>query len=100
MICAAVRDGQQVPRRPIDLVVAQQDVRTDGDTVTRARRSRKPHNSRRIFRTELLRLPTGQVARGAGRDLLDHHDVARATRRLGVLHTGEPPPVLQRIRWV
>ncbi|MBW0102461.1 ATP-binding domain-containing protein [Pseudonocardia sp. KRD291] len=80
VISAAVRDRQQVPRQPIRLVVEQQDVRIDRDTVTqartRARRSRKPHNeARRIFRTELLRLLADQVARTVGRDLLDRRDV-------------------------
>ncbi|MDN5919557.1 MAG: AAA family ATPase [Pseudonocardia sp.] len=80
VVAAAVRDRQQVPRQPIDLVVEQQDVRIDRDTVTqartRARRSRKPHNeSRRIFRSELLRLLADQVARNVGKDLLDRRDV-------------------------
>ena len=46
VIAAAVRDRQQVPRRPVELVVEQQRVRLDRDLVnaarTRARRSRTP----------------------------------------------------------
>src|SRR3954454_14134526 len=54
VIAAAVRDRQQLPRRPVQLVVEQQQVRLDRDVVnaarTRARRSRKPHNAaKRIF---------------------------------------------------
>ncbi|WP_132433138.1 HelD family protein [Pseudonocardia endophytica] len=80
VIAAAVRDRQQVPRRPIELVVEQQRVVLDKDTVgqarTRARRARKPHNeARRVFRKELLRLLADQVARGVGKDLLDRRDV-------------------------
>ncbi|ANY10430.1 helicase [Pseudonocardia sp. HH130630-07] len=80
VVAAAVRDRQQVPRAPIELVVEQQQVVLDRDTVaqarTRARRSRKPHNeARRIFRKELLRLLAQQVARRVGGDLLDRRDV-------------------------
>ncbi|MEJ8280134.1 HelD family protein [Pseudonocardia spirodelae] len=83
VVAAAVRDRQQLPRRPVELVVEQQRVVLDRDTVaqarTRARRSRKPHNeARRIFRKELLRLLAQQVARRVGggeSGLLDHRDV-------------------------
>ncbi|GAA1380003.1 AAA family ATPase [Pseudonocardia kongjuensis] len=80
VVAAAVRDRQQVPRKPIELVVEQQRVVLDRDTVTqartRARRSRKPHNeARRTFRKELLRLLAQQVARRVGAELLDRLDV-------------------------
>ncbi|MEV1290938.1 ATP-binding domain-containing protein [Pseudonocardia sp. NPDC049635] len=83
VVAAAVRDRQQLPRKPIELVVEQQRVVLDRDTVaqarTRARRSRKPHNeARRIFRKELLRLLAQQVARRVGggeSGLLDRLDV-------------------------
>ncbi|MBN9798788.1 MULTISPECIES: HelD family protein [Pseudonocardia] len=83
VIAAAVRDRQQLPRTPVELVVEQQRVVLDRDTVaqarTRARRSRKPHNeARRIFRKELLRLLAQQVARRVGggeSGLLDRRDV-------------------------
>ncbi|WP_224388487.1 ATP-binding domain-containing protein [Pseudonocardia sp. ICBG1293] len=83
VIAAAVRDRQQLPRRPVELVVEQQRVVLDRDTVaqarTRARRSRKPHNeARRTFRKELLRLLAQQVARTVGggeSGLLDRRDV-------------------------
>ena len=81
VIAAAVRDRQQVPRRPIRLVVDQQDVRLDADVAntarTRARRSRKPHNEgKRIFQKEAIRLLAEQVARTlGGRGLLDRSDL-------------------------
>jgi DNA helicase IV len=85
VVAAAVRDRQQVPRRPIELVVEQQAVRLDRDIAhaarTRARRSRRPHNeAKRIFRKEAVRLLAEQVARTitgpGGRNLLDAGDLA------------------------
>jgi DNA helicase IV len=85
VVAAAVRDRQQVPRRPVEMVVEGQQVRLDRDIAhaarTRARRSRKPHNeARRIFRKEALRLLAEQVARTltgpGGRNLLDAGDLA------------------------
>ena len=84
VIAAAVRDRQQLPRRPVQLVVEQQAVRVDREVVnaarTRARRSRKPHNAaKRIFHQEAIRLLAEQVARSivpGGRRLLDAGDLA------------------------
>jgi DNA helicase IV len=85
VITAAVRDRQQVPRRPIELMVEQQPVRLDRDVAgaarTRARRSRKPHNeAKRIFHKEAVRLLAEQVARAlagpGGRGLLDAGDLS------------------------
>ncbi|MGH3611681.1 MAG: helicase, partial [Pseudonocardia sp.] len=82
VVATAVRDRQQVPRRPVRLLVEQQEVRLDRDIVhtarTRARRSRKPHNEgRRIFQKEAIRLLAEQVARTlGGRGLLDEGDLA------------------------
>ncbi len=84
IIAAAVRDRQQLPRRPVRLVVEQQEVRVDRDVVnaarTRARRSRRPHNAaKRIFHQEAVRLLAEQVARSivpGGRRLLDAGDLA------------------------
>jgi DNA helicase IV len=81
VIAAAVRDRQQLPRQPIQLVVEQQPARIDRDLVnqarSRARRSRKPHNeAKRIFRREALALLAQQVARTlGGRNLLGRLDV-------------------------
>ncbi|HXV92497.1 MAG TPA: ATP-binding domain-containing protein, partial [Pseudonocardia sp.] len=88
VVAAAVRDRQQVPRRPVELVVEQQPVRLDRDVAnqarSRARRSRKPHNeAKRIFHTEAVRLLAEQVARTlGGRGLLDAGDLADIRREL------------------
>ncbi|MBW0089097.1 AAA family ATPase [Pseudonocardia sp. KRD-184] len=71
VIAAAVRDRQQVPRRPVELDVEGQRIRLDRDVAnsarTRARRSRKPHNeAKRIFHKEAVRLLAEQAARGLG----------------------------------
>jgi DNA helicase IV len=85
VIAAAVRDRQELPRRPVELVVEQQRVRLDRDLVnaarTRARRSRRPHNeAKRVFHREAVRLLADQVARGlagpGGRGLLDAGDLS------------------------
>jgi hypothetical protein len=84
VIAAAVRDRQQLPRKPVQLVVEQQEVRVDREVVnaarTRARRSRRPHNAaKRIFHQEAVRLLAEQVARSivpGGRRLLDAGDLA------------------------
>jgi DNA helicase IV len=82
VIAAAVRNRQQLPRRPIELVVEQQRVRLTRDVAnaarSRARRSRKPHNeAKRIFHREAVRLLAEQVAQSlGGRALLDSGDLA------------------------
>jgi DNA helicase IV len=81
VIAAAVRDRQEVPRRPIELVVEQQKLRLDRDIAhtarARARRSRRPHNeAKRIFHSEAIRLLADQMARSlGGRGVLDAGDV-------------------------
>ena len=84
VVAAAVRDRQQVPRRPVELAVEQQRVRLDRDLVnaarSRARRSRRPHNeAKRVFHREAVRLLAEQVARGlvgGTRGLLDAGDLS------------------------
>ncbi|MDT7580873.1 MAG: hypothetical protein QOK35_2137, partial [Pseudonocardiales bacterium] len=84
VVAAAVRDRQQVPRRPVELTVEQQRVRLDRDLVnaarSRARRSRRPHNeAKRVFHREAVRLLAEQVARGldaGNRGLLDAGDLS------------------------
>ncbi|GAA3233388.1 AAA family ATPase [Pseudonocardia petroleophila] len=71
VVAAAVRDRQQVPRRPVELDVEGQRIRLDRDVAnsarTRARRSRKPHNeAKRIFHKEAVNLLAQQAARGLG----------------------------------
>jgi len=98
VVAAAVRDRQQVPRRPIDLVVEQQPVRLDRDIAnqarTRARRSRKPHNeAKRIFRTEAIRLLAQQVMQTlGGRGLLGKADLEDIREELG-----ESPELLREL---
>ncbi|MFC5995889.1 HelD family protein [Pseudonocardia hispaniensis] len=71
VVAAAVRDRQQLPRKPVELVIEQQRVRLDREVVnaarTRARRSRKPHNeAKRIFHREAVRLLAERVAADLG----------------------------------
>jgi len=81
IVAAAVRERQQVPRRPVELVVDQQTVRLDREVAhrarARARRSRRPHNeAKRLFHAEVVRLLADQVARSfGGRRLLEAADV-------------------------
>ena len=87
VLSTAVRDRQELPRRPIQLVVDGERVVLDRDLVaqarTRARRTRRPHNdAKRTF----IREVTDQLARRevdrVGRDLdgrsnlLDRGDLA------------------------
>ncbi|WP_442873884.1 HelD family protein [Actinomycetospora sp. NBC_00405] len=87
VLSTAVRDRQELPRRPIQLVVDGEPVVLDRDLVaqarTRARRTRRPHNdAKRTFIREI----TDQLARRevdrVGRDLdgrsnlLDRGDLA------------------------
>ena len=84
VVAAAVRERQQLPRQPIELVVERQRVSLTRDLVhaarTRARRSRRPHNeAKRIFHREAVRLLAEQVARaltGGARNLLDRGDLS------------------------
>ncbi len=82
IVASAVRDREQLPRRPVELVVEQQRVRLDRDLANtaraRARRSRKPHNeAKRIFHKEAVRLLADQLARSmGGRGLLGSDDLA------------------------
>lgn len=86
VIAAAVRDRQQVPRRPVQIDVEGQPARLDRDVAhtarTRARRSRKPHNeAKRVFHKEVVRLLADQMSRTVGgpglngRGLLDAGDL-------------------------
>ncbi|MGH3991655.1 MAG: ATP-binding domain-containing protein, partial [Pseudonocardiaceae bacterium] len=81
MLAAAVRDRQQVPPAPIELIVDGQLIRLDRDVViparTRARRARRPHNeAKRIFYREVVSALAEQAADGLGRELLDSGDLA------------------------
>ncbi|MCK9900443.1 ATP-binding domain-containing protein [Frankia sp. Cpl3] len=76
VIAGAVRDRQRVPSRGLRLRHDEHDLHLDRDTVvrarTRARRSRRPHNSaRQIFLRELLSALTSQVVAQLPNGLLD-----------------------------
>ncbi|WP_433785491.1 HelD family protein [Actinomycetospora sp. CA-101289] len=87
VLSAAVRDRQELPRRPVELVVDGEPVVLDRDLVaqarTRARRTRRPHNdAKRTFVREVVdQLARREVDR-VGRDLdgrsslLDRGDLA------------------------
>lgn len=87
MLASAVRDRQELPRRPIRLTVDGEPVVVDRDVVaqarTRARRTRRPHNdAKRTFVREVVdQLARREVDR-VGRDLdgngnlLDRGDLA------------------------
>ncbi|MEX5707077.1 ATP-binding domain-containing protein [Parafrankia sp. FMc6] len=66
VIAGAVRDRQRAPGRGVRIRHDEHDLHLDRDTIvrarTRARRSRRPHNSaRRVFIRELLGALTNQV---------------------------------------
>ncbi|MDD7942548.1 AAA family ATPase [Actinomycetospora lutea] len=86
MLATAVRDRQELPRRPIRLHVDGEPVVVDRDVVaqarTRARRTRRPHNdAKRTFVREvvdqLARREVDRVGRDLdGGNLLDRGDLA------------------------
>lgn len=87
VIATAVRDQQRVPRRELTIPYDDQVLRLGHDTVararTRARRSRRPHNSaRRVFLRELLAELTTQVVRQIPGGLLDADERGQITRDL------------------
>ncbi|GAA4618916.1 HelD family protein [Saccharopolyspora hordei] len=80
VLTAAVRDRQQVPSDHVEVTFDREPLRIDRATATqartRARRTRRPHNlARRVFRDEMFRALTLQVADRLGRDLLDRRDL-------------------------
>ncbi|ABD10336.1 helicase [Frankia sp. CcI156] len=87
VIAAAVRDRQRLPRREVLIPYDDRMLRLGRDTVararTRARRSRRPHNSaRRIFLRELLAELTTQVVNQIPGGLLDADERGQITRDL------------------
>jgi DNA helicase IV len=93
VVAAAVRDRQQVPRRPVDVVADHQVLRLDPATCSRARerarRSRRPHNqARRVFAREIIDALTRQLTARLGANvlgednLLDPGDVDDLRREL------------------
>src|SRR5262249_24868800 len=90
---AAVRNRQQVPRCPVEVMVDHAALRLDpaGGTRARARprRSRRPHSeARRVFAREIVDALTRQLAARLGANvlaegnLLDRGDVDELRREL------------------
>lgn len=84
VVAAAIRDRQQVPAEPLELLVDAQPIRLDQQVClparTRARRSRRPHNeAKRIFHQEVVTALAAQIAGGfadLGRGVLGRADLA------------------------
>ncbi|WP_433801385.1 HelD family protein [Actinomycetospora sp. CA-084318] len=100
VLAAAVRDRQELPRRPVRLVVDGEPVEIDRDLVaqarTRARRTRRPHNdAKRTFLREAVDL----LARRE-RDRISsqgsHPEVPDSDRRL--LDRGDLADIRQAMR--
>ncbi|MCM3884832.1 helicase [Frankia sp. R82] len=87
VIAAAVRDRQRVPHGGLVLAYDGMELRVSQERIararTRARRSRRPHNSaRRVFLRELLAELTTQVVRQIPGGLLDQDERRQITRDL------------------
>jgi DNA helicase IV len=93
VVATAVRDRQQVPGGPIEVVADHEALRLDPAACARARerarRSRRPHNeARRVFAREIVDALTQQLAARLGANvpgegnLLDQADVDDLRREL------------------
>ncbi|MCM3923750.1 helicase [Frankia sp. AiPs1] len=87
VVAGAVRDRQRLPRQELVINYDDHVLRLGQETVararTRARRSRRPHNSaRRVFLRELLAELTTQVVRQIRGGLLDADERGQITRDL------------------
>ncbi|WP_261569461.1 HelD family protein [Frankia gtarii] len=87
VVAGAVRDRQRLPHQELVINYDDHVLRLGQDTVararTRARRSRRPHNSaRRVFLRELLAELTTQVVRQIPGGLLDADERGQITRDL------------------
>ncbi len=81
VLAAAIRDRQQVPTEPIELIVEAQRIQLDSAVCqparTRARRSHRPHNeAKRIFHQEVVTVLADRIANGLGGDVLNRGDLA------------------------
>jgi DNA helicase IV len=75
VVAAAVRDRQQVPAHPVEVLVDREALRLTPAVCARARerarRSRRPHNqARRVFARELTEALTQQLAARVGANVL------------------------------
>jgi DNA helicase IV len=81
VLAAAIRDRQQVPTEPIEVIVEAQRIALDSAVCqparTRARRSHRPHNeAKRIFHQEVVTVLADRIAGGLGGDVLNRGDLA------------------------
>jgi DNA helicase IV len=81
VLAAAIRDRQQVPTEPVELIVEAQRIQLNSAVClparARARRSRRPHNeAKRIFQQEVVTVLAEQIATGLGPDVLSRGDLA------------------------
>ena len=80
VVAAAVRDRQQVPDRPVDIVLEREALRLGRSVFTRARerarRSRRPHNqARQVFAREVTDALTLQLAARIGASVLGEENL-------------------------
>ncbi|MGN9844130.1 HelD family protein [Nonomuraea sp. H19] len=81
VIARAVRERQQIPRKPIELAVGRITLTIDRSMLEAARnkatRSRRPHNqARAVFVRSLLNALARQQARKIGKGLIDDDELA------------------------
>ncbi|MFN2478709.1 MAG: ATP-binding domain-containing protein [Pseudonocardiaceae bacterium] len=81
VVAAAIRDRQQLPAEPIELIVEGQHIQLDSTLCqparTRARRSHRPHNeAKRIFQQEVVTALADHIANSVGTDVLNRGDLA------------------------
>jgi DNA helicase IV len=75
VVAAAIRDRQQAPRRPTEIVIDGRKLILSSRAVSQAReaarRSRRPHNqARAVFSREMIRVLTAQVSEQLGQNVL------------------------------
>jgi DNA helicase IV len=80
VVAAAVRDRQQVPARPVEVLVDRETLRLTPAVCARARerarRSRRPHNqARQVFARELTEALTQQLAARIGANVLGEENL-------------------------
>jgi DNA helicase IV len=75
VVAAAVRDRQQVPREPVEIIADHEKLTLSPKAISRARerarRSRRPHNlARAVFAREVISTLTSQATARLGRNVL------------------------------
>ncbi len=103
VLAVAIRDRQQVPTEPIELIVEAQHIKLDSALCqparTRARRSHRPHNeAKRIFHQEVVAALADQLANGLGCDVLGCDVLSRDVLSRGVLSRGDVADIRTELR--